>query len=41
VVEAHGGSIRVESEPRRGATFIVELPTVPEPADTAATEEAM
>ncbi len=26
VVEAHGGSISVESEPRHGATFIVELP---------------
>ncbi len=38
VVEAHGGSISVESEPRHGATFIVELPTagdevaVPPPA---------
>jgi two-component system, OmpR family, phosphate regulon sensor histidine kinase PhoR len=36
VVEAHGGSIRVESAPRRGATFIVDLPAlvdaeVPEP----------
>jgi two-component system phosphate regulon sensor histidine kinase PhoR len=29
VVEAHGGSIRVVSEPRRGATFIVELPAAP------------
>ncbi len=26
VVEAHGGSIRVDSMPRRGATFIVDLP---------------
>ena len=26
VVEAHGGQIRVESEPRRGTTFIVQLP---------------
>ena len=39
VVEAHGGSISVESEPRHGATFIVELPAagdeapVPPPSD--------
>jgi signal transduction histidine kinase len=32
VVEAHGGSIRVVSEPRRGATFIVELPAAPRQA---------
>jgi signal transduction histidine kinase len=27
LVEAHGGAIRVESEPGSGATFIIELPT--------------
>jgi signal transduction histidine kinase len=32
VVEAHGGSIRVVSEPRRGATFIVEMPAAPRQA---------
>jgi signal transduction histidine kinase len=29
IVEAHSGSIRVESRPSEGATFIVELPCIP------------
>jgi signal transduction histidine kinase len=29
IVEAHGGSIKVESEPGEGASFIVELPVSP------------
>jgi two-component system phosphate regulon sensor histidine kinase PhoR len=46
VVEAHRGSIRVESEPRRGSTFIVDLPAVqavdlaePAPADSSDDED--
>jgi signal transduction histidine kinase len=29
IVEAHGGSIRVKSEPMKGAEFIVQLPAAP------------
>jgi signal transduction histidine kinase len=32
IVEAHGGTIRVESEAGKGATFRFTLPTIIEPA---------
>ena len=36
IVQEHGGEIKVESRPRRGTTFVVEIPIVPvaEPAPT-------
>ncbi|MCY1058065.1 AAA family ATPase [Nannocystis sp. SCPEA4] len=33
IVTAHGGSVRVESKPNAGATFVVELPLHPPAAD--------
>jgi heavy metal sensor kinase len=32
IAEAHGGQVRVESEPKRGSTFYVELPPAGAPA---------
>ncbi|NPD27534.1 sensor histidine kinase [Corallococcus exiguus] len=39
LVEAHGGAIRLESVPGRGATFTVDLPRVPRPMEEAPVAE--
>jgi two-component system NtrC family sensor kinase len=40
IIKDHGGEIRVESHPRRGTTFVVEIPIVPieEPEELAKVE---
>ncbi len=40
IVESHGGALRVESQPGRGATFVVELPVQTPPAGVLQTPAA-
>jgi nitrogen fixation negative regulator NifL len=35
IIEGHGGTIRVDSKPGHGATFLIELPVVPGPPGEA------
>jgi signal transduction histidine kinase len=37
IVEAHDGTVRLESDDGRGATFLVELPFLPAPVAAGAT----
>jgi CheY-like chemotaxis protein len=39
IIEEHGGTITVESEPGRGTTFLISLPVRPRPAETVAPSE--
>ncbi|MBM3957169.1 MAG: response regulator, partial [Gemmatimonadetes bacterium] len=40
IVHQHGGTVRAESHPRRGATFVVELPLEPVPEEMEAAPPA-
>jgi len=40
IVEEHGGTIGVESEPGQGTTFLIRLPMLPRPAGVAAPDAA-
>src|SRR5438034_4677174 len=40
IVEEHGGTIGVESEPGQGTTFLIRLPVLPRPAGVAAPDAA-
>src|SRR5216110_695784 len=40
IIEEHGGTIGVESEPGQGTTFLIRLPVLPQPAGVAAPDAA-